>query len=490
MILVFLSVARALVSPPPRVRPLLLRPSSVAPVAESKGDRKWMQSAETVSLIAGASVGSGFLALPRAAAQLGPIPTYVALGASWTYLLACTLALAEGTLRTRAAQREREGSYDEGASIFSVASEALGGASLKKDLRTRIVLGLAAACFVAGILATLSAQIAKARGLGMLLFPGFPTTFVVSALSYYLAFGVSARFAERASAALGVSMFLSFIVMLKGVASGFAGVAASGGIAAMAPAAAAAASTPSNWAALLPFAGAARNGDPWPMSVFCQLLCFSEVVAVASRSLLAEPVNASPRRLAATLSIGGFVPLAMALALVAVGGSGFAGLLGGGKDPVDVLVSSGGALAAGSVVLFAATAIATTAIAGLLTASQFVSDFLCDTYGYCSLRQRRVVRICSVALPALVSYSSPDFFYTAMAFAGAIPVCFLWGVLPSFLLTPLRKRRRSSNDNKLAILPGGAPFLTFLKLSSLLLFGVNLSTYLGPLLSTAIAALF
>lgn len=138
-----------------------------------------------------------------------------------------------------------------------------------------------------------------------------------------------------------------------------------------------------------------------------------------------------------------------------------------------------------SVVLFAASAIATTAIAGLLTASQFVSDFLCTAYGYCTIGQRRVIRILSVAFPALLSFSSPDYFYAAMAFAGAIPVCLLWGLLPSFLLDALRQRNDlvDTTSKDLTILPGGTPVLRGLQLTSIALLAVNLYTYLSPLLT-------
>uniref|UniRef100_A0A7S3JXF4 Amino acid transporter transmembrane domain-containing protein n=1 Tax=Aureoumbra lagunensis TaxID=44058 RepID=A0A7S3JXF4_9STRA len=454
----------------PSSRKRVLRSSTSSPALVTRVGRRL----ETVTLIAGASVGSGFLALPRISSALGTMPTVLALTASWFYLLACSLALAEGTLRTQVARQqnnENEMEGDEGASIFSVVSAAFGK---NANWKTNLIVGAASSCFVLGMLATLAAQIAKARGLANLLIPNFPSTPLIGILAYVMTFGVSSRFAEKLSALLGITMLLSFFALLNSFTSFSAGVKIT--------------TATFSWITF------AQN-----LGIFVQLLCFSEVVAVACRRLfgsrqqLLSPettdikTNFSPKKVIATLTAGGAIPLMMAYALVGVA----TGLPIGTGDPVDNLVLTGTTFQSATVIGFAASAIATTTVACLLAVSQFVSDILCSRYGYCSFRHRQIVRIASVALPLCVSYAHPDIFYKALCFAGAFPALFLWGILPTFLLATLRKSQQVSFGSSVPrLLPGGAPLLRLVQCTGIALLSLNFVTYLGPTIQRLLSFLF
>ncbi|KAJ8607474.1 hypothetical protein CTAYLR_009431 [Chrysophaeum taylorii] len=488
-----------------------LRPAA----AGTPSRRSWSTTLETAALVSGAAVGGGFLALPRATAHLGLLPSFVALVAAWAYLTACSIALAEGTVRTQTAVEKRRASGDEdatedaavekrrasgdedatedaaddeGASIFAVAIEALG----KRRRRTRWVVGLASTCFVLATLATLSSQMAKARSIATLVVPEAVATPLAAGAAYALAFGVSARVAEKCSALLSASMVVAFVALLKGIASAASRVPID-------PAA------HSNWLALAPWAASSRLGDPWPVAVFCQLLCFGEVVAIACRRL--DDRRDAKASLAGPLVLGGGIPLLMALSLVYVAAQ--LPVAATQKDPLDALLASGSRLDVASVGCFAACAIATTTIGTLLAVSQFLTDLVCARFGFCSLDHRRVVRVCSILVPTLASFLDDDIFYKAIAFAGSFPVTVLWGILPAFLLDALRRRQalklqdvkeknvaggggrggsRRLFDDDNNILPGGRLALDALKLIGLALLAINATPALASIRAAAAAA--
>ena len=160
--------------------------------------------------------------------------------------------------------------------------------------------------------------------------------------------------------------------------------------------------------------------------------------------------------------LGTVVPLAMALAL-AVASSNLPG-----ADPLSPLLKRGG-MDAFTLRLFAASAVATTVIGLLLAASQLLSDVVCGFVGWCSERDRRIVRALATALPAVGSLGGDDAFYELLAFAGAVPVPLLYCVLPPFLLSSLRRRK----VGRPTLLPGGAVILNALKLAGVAFVGTN-----------------
>lgn len=433
----------------------------------SSSEWRWSTTVETAGLVTGAAVGGGFLALPRACNGVGLLPSSLALIAAWAYMTLSSVALAEGTLMTLAERRRRSTSdtpnesvaADEGASIFAVVAEALG-----PSWRTRFVLGIASTCFVLGTMASLSSQVAKVRSLAAAVLPPgaeSAATIATGALAYALSFGISPRFAEKFSAFLAASMVLSFAALLRTLSVDFS-------ISSVA--------RHSNWAALVPWNAAARAGDPWPFMLFCNILCFGEVVAIACRKLDAESAGKHPPPSFVTpIFLGGALPLLMALALM-VAASALPGV--SVRDPLDAVLASGSPFETVAIVGFAVCAIATTIIGTLLAVSQFLSDLVCAKFGFCSIDQRRVVRILSILAPSIASYLHEDFFYRALAFAGGFPVIVLWGILPVFLLDNLRQRttRRPSNH----LLPGGPYLLTALKLLGVNLLALNTYVCLRP----------
>ena len=57
-----------------------------------------MNDQDAVSIIAGTSIGGGFLALPYATSPAGFVPSVAGLTVSWVFLLGCGLAFADVTV--------------------------------------------------------------------------------------------------------------------------------------------------------------------------------------------------------------------------------------------------------------------------------------------------------------------------------------------------------------------------------------------------------
>ena len=134
-------------------------PSSSASSSSDETPEKRATVLDSIAIIAGTSIGGGFLALPFATAPAGFVPSAVGLLASWFFLVSCGLAFAEATvtkmdINHSAAMLDPEGDADinSDVSVFSVAQDA-GGTAFG---------GLAAVLFAVRSLATISAQDSKA----------------------------------------------------------------------------------------------------------------------------------------------------------------------------------------------------------------------------------------------------------------------------------------------------------------------------------------
>ena len=391
--------------------------------------------AGTAALITGGAVGGGFLAVPRATRGLGLGPTAFALVSAWAWLGLCGVALAEGAVRSTEAAHDRDDYVDdEGLSVYGVALEAT-----RHRRRKRVILPLSVMCFCLATFSSLGAQFAKSRELlgsvGALL-NGVPAVTGIALTAYAAAFAFGDRIAHRIAYACTGTMAASFLFLV-------------GRVAALPKVAATA---PTSWRALLP-----SPGTPWAAAVVVQILCFGDVVGVA-----AARHEATPRRVPRALILGTVVPLAMALAL-ALASSNLPG-----ADPLSPLLKRGG-MDAFTLRLFAASAVATTVIGLLLAASQLLSDVVCGFVGWCSERDRRIVRALATALPAVGSLGGDDAFYELLACAGAVPVPLLYCVLPPFLLSSLRRRK----VGRTTLLPGGAVILNALKLAGVAFVGTN-----------------
>ena len=111
-------------------------------------------TASAAALVAGTTVGGGFLGLPAVAAPAGFAPTAVTLSASWLFLLAEALVVAEAVGRCR-------GPKAAAPSVAVVAAEA--------GVPAQAIRGL----FFALVTATLASQLSKAGS--MLAGPSYRT---------------------------------------------------------------------------------------------------------------------------------------------------------------------------------------------------------------------------------------------------------------------------------------------------------------------------
>eukprot|EP00965_Chrysotila_dentata_P035725 1189336-Pleurochrysis_carterae.AAC.1 len=119
---------------------------------------------------------------------------------------------------------------------------------------------------------------------------------------------------------------------------------------------------------------------------------------------------------------------------------------GGPRDPLDVLLSAGGPVAAATVAL-GACATLTTVIGTNAALRAFWSD-ACGT---------RRAELCTPAFaltalaPALLAAASKDAIFRALDFAGAYPVAILWGVAPPVMALRLRRRDAQPRSRRRAV---------------------------------------
>ncbi|KAJ1447246.1 hypothetical protein M885DRAFT_543480 [Pelagophyceae sp. CCMP2097] len=433
---------------------------------------------ESALLVCGATVGSGFLAVPRATCRAGIGPATAGLAAVWVYHLLGALALAEAAARCRHAAAPGDGAAPAGGggvSIFSISVEATRG--WPRPVRRGVSL-LMSACFSVVVLCTLTSQVAKTTDLLVGAVAGaapaaaavarlrLGTAAAAAAAAYGVAFCVNDRFAERVTSACGALMLASFAALLGACFSHAGGLAP------------AAVLQRGSWAPLLP-----RGGEPWAVGIFVQLLVFGEAVCLVVRRLETR------RDISAAIALGSAMPLAMAIALTAAA----VNLNVPGVDPLAALLARGRGYEAAAVGVFCVTAVASTAVGTLLSAAQFFDDAVAGggagggagTSGAAEAgarRRRRAVRVATVALPAVVASSGNDVAYRALAFAGGFPVTVLWGVLPPLFLWALRRRPAAGDPSRCLpdpgrFLPGGTAGLAAVQLLALALLGADAATH-------------
>lgn len=384
-------------------------------------------------LIAGTTIGGGFLALPRATSPGGFLPSAVGLVASWLYLLSAATALADATIAVSEIEGEANcGGGSPTVSVFRVAHFVLGS-------RAATCVG---ATFGVLAISTLVAQLSKSGALLADCMPPALTAFVGGARGFTFAFALvmaavtwagGAVFAERTNNALTALMLASFASM--------AIFAARVGVPSRLLRA--------NWPSLLPLPlgrPSSTGGQvAWAVPVLLQLLVYSECVPYVTRRL-----GCDRNKVRRALAFGSFIPLCMCLlwaaAAIAVmpyaSPDGTTAVLSAAlSDPVArLLAASGGAdlrLLQGSILLLAGSAISTTVIGSLLTTMQFLQDVARvppDTLpatGH-TIRLRLGLRIVALAPCTLIAaFGGRGLYYAATAFAGAFPVVLLWGLFPA-----------------------------------------------------------
>lgn len=407
--------------------------------------------ASQAALIAGTTIGGGFLALPAATAPCGMAPAVVGLVFVWFFLLGGALSLSDAIflLKNQETQEEKDPFESRSISLFSIVQECFG-----------TVPGLfAGLVFLLLIEVTLVAQLSK---VGVLLTNTFSIlsrqiwTFIYSiTLASYCMLGTK-RNIECVNSVLTATMLTSFslLVFLAG-GSGWSSVGLHR----------------ADYSLLLP-SRLAANEAPWAIPVFIQLLIYNEVVPlVASR--LNDVVKVRK-----AIVYGSLVPLAMCLiwSCVVLGlvpydlTSVASGVI---YDPLTKLSGTpllkygltGKAFLA-SVNILAGSAICTTVIGSILASTQYFDDLLTNLMGLrksnIEIGRRRTTttlkkvtaHILAIAPSLIIALiGSSKIYYDATSFAGKFPCTFLYGLVPPLcnlrlrsLYNMKRKVKMSSNS--------------------------------------------
>ena len=347
--------------------------ASIGPAPSSSSSANTFSSA---ALIAGTTIGGGFLALPSVTAPVGAIPATMGLSACWLYLLFTSLTLSN-TVFLLSSMNTEDTVNDGVLSIFSIAQTCFGNT----------VGNFAGFLFLVLMTSTLIAQLSKVGLLFETLASGIINKNVtIIAFAALVSFISSrSRLAEHINDALTLLMLTSFTALVS--MAGSAGWSASG-------------LQRANYDALIPalVTGGHGHQGPWAIPIFLQLLVYSEIIPLICTRLKSE------QEVRKAIVLGSAVPLIMCLVWTFIA----LGLVPYDHfsitkathifDPVNVLLQQGGVgsssgtwlvgqtslpkvIVSQSVTLLAFSAISTTLIGGLLSTSQFFEDVITSVTG-------------------------------------------------------------------------------------------------------------
>ena len=375
-------------------------------------------------MVAGTTIGGGFLALPKATAPAGLLPSSAGLLLSWFYLLSSALALVDATIITK--ELMGSDSKDE-VSIFSVCSAAFGPRLAR----------VAAVCFFVLMVSTLVAQLSKSGSLISDCLPALGgsarCTLLFASVMASITFGGGVVWAELANSCLTAVMLLSFIA----VAGTATRVVVPDRL------------LRANWNALVP-----SLGSTWSIPVLLQLLVYSETIP-----FIVQRLDGDRSKIRCSIVAGSFIPLLMCLVwtAAAIGAVPFDPTR---FDPVQslLLLQHGSAHTSAasswlrlSILTLAGSAISTTVIGTLLTTTQFLEDITStkkkrNSTGLLSWFSRRMTylgtRAAALVPCALISaFGGPGLYYAATSFAGMFPVTVLWGLIPPASFLSLSSKR-------------------------------------------------
>jgi len=401
--------------------------------------------ASQAALIAGTTIGGGFLALPAATAPGGALPSALGLVAVWTYLLGCSLSFANAIFLMKDNSSKINGThttrsntnYDDEISIFSLVRECYGNIA---GLLTGVL-------FLLLIKATLVAQLSKA---GVLLHTNIPIayfnhrgmwTILFSFIVTAICLVAGKLHIERVNDVLTSTMILSFVTLVA--LAGRSGWTIDG-------------LKRSNYKSLFP-----SLGSPWAVPVFIQLLLHNEVVPLVSSRL------GDYKKVSRAIVFGSSIPLLMCLiwSCVALGIVPYEPALevattASGSviyDPLHRLservISKGGPI--GKIFLtslntMAGSAICTTVFGSILATTQYLDDVIAAT----SFRERKdtswtkIFKHAFAIFPSamIAALGSSELYYHATAFAGEFPCTFLFGLIPPLCNLRLRWKRREQGE--------------------------------------------
>lgn len=408
------------------------------PITKNKVNKTTVAS--QAALIAGTTIGGGFLALPAATAPCGFFPSALGLVGVWTYLLGCSLSFANAIFlmkknRTIVTPSDDKSDIDDDIiSIFSLVRKCFGNTA-------GVLTGL---LFLLLIKATLVAQLSKVgvlleeigilnlgldRGLCTILF-----SFIVAAICLV----GKQRSIERINDVLTSTMLLSFAsVVALASRSGWS----LDGL------------NHVNYKPLFPSVG---GGEVWVVPIFIQLLLYNEVVPLISDRLGDE------EKVRRAILFGSSIPLLMCLiwSCIALGIVPYDPLLECRSDkaiydPLSrlgerVLTKGGsiGNLFLTSVNIMAGSAICTTVFGSILATIQYLDDVIANSFGTRRGRNNRLSKIAFALIPSvcIAVLGSKELYYHATAFAGEFPCTLLFGLIPPLCNLRLRWTQKEQGE--------------------------------------------
>ncbi len=380
-------------------------------------------------LVAGTTIGGGFLALPTVVAPSGFYPSAIALLGVWGYFLAQSFILVECIVNHRSEQMNREdGAWqDGGGGVAAIAKSAFG---VKGEVFVGVLLAIL-------IEATLVSQISRA---GMM-FSNYRFGCLVSALSIALVvFGPNSGvgFASKANAAL-TSAFLISALTVFGCGLPMADWSNLGNLS----------SISNNWPSILP-----------AIPTFLQLLVYGEIIPS-----VCEILNYDTTRIHIAIFLGSFLTLSLQVGWSALGLS-LVFRTSTGIDPVNILLANQGSPVRLPLYALAFTAILTTILGSYLALLSTVTDFLspqesgasneiAHTYSNSPMHRLKVASL--ITIPAIgISCTSPSIFLRAIDFAGSYPVLIMWGMMPSAISIVQRIKNQEMGSYNLHRRTGGS----------------------------------
>lgn len=400
----------------------------------SSNTRDLIDLVKTSFLIAGTTIGGGFLALPTVVAPCGFYPAAISLFGVWFYFLAQSFALVECINRAKI-------DSEVPPTIASISRTAFGS---KGEAAIGILLTIL-------IQATLVSQIARA---GMLFFNYrlgcLASAFSIAALVFAPRSGV--RMAANANAGLTTLFLLSCISVFSiGVGSAdFSLLSAS-----------------NNWSMM-----------PSALPSFLQLLCYGEII-----STVCEISNYNAVKTKKAIVLGSFMTLCLQLTWSALG----IALTPASStiDAVSALIQNGGPVKL-PLLSLSVTAILTTILGSYLALLSTVNEWV-DKFDSRKIDKesakgekdknnilKRIKVGALISIPAtLIASTSPSVFLAAIDFCGSYPVLSLWGIVPPVVALIQRSKEDKNERTQSYRSAGPSIWLAILAAFSVSLVGYN-----------------
>ena len=442
-------------------------------IQNNNRNKQQLPITDAVAIVAGTAIGGGFLALPLVTQPMGFKPSLVALVAVWAFLTSTAILYAEAAAIMIA---QKTATLDVAAGDGEDQQTAVSITSLSEQIFGRTGSIACSIAFACQMLSVVTAQVVKAGELVTLALPSEQG-------AYYIAGCVSASFlfggfAFRApSRVVETTNTLLTGALLIGFAGLFGSVVANAGGGAIGTAFQRLSSV-ADWSQLSPFAA----GHKWAVPVFLNLLCFGQSIpfivermapqpnAIASGQLsMIEARDEARRKTRLAIILGSLVPLTMCILWCAVTSSEILSTSLLDDDPVLDLIQGGPPSVSVPVAVIATGAIGTTLISSYLTIDQFMQDIFCTIFNGCSPLTARLATLFTILAPVALASGGPSLYLPLLAFAGAGPTTFLYGLIPPCSVFSLRSR---AGDSRKHWLPFGNPplfGLGFLSASIILL---------------------